>query len=95
MRNAPIRLLQRYLKACVILSILCATWGYSSVGRAFGWHPKGQGFESPYLHHTRLFKKKFILRVKGFKSPNPFGLKGTTFDHRVSAPIFVSFSYRF
>ena len=25
-------------------------WGYSSVGRAFEWHSKGQGFDSPYLH---------------------------------------------
>lgn len=22
-------------------------WGYSSVGRAFAWHAKGQEFESP------------------------------------------------
>jgi PD-(D/E)XK endonuclease len=22
-------------------------WGYSSAGRAFGWQPKGRGFESP------------------------------------------------
>ena len=29
-------------------------WGYSSAGRAFGWQPKGQGFESPYLHHSLL-----------------------------------------
>ena len=26
-------------------------WGCSSAGRAFGWQPKGQGFESPQLHH--------------------------------------------
>ena len=25
-------------------------WGYSSDGRAFGSHSKGQGFNSPYLH---------------------------------------------
>ncbi len=25
-------------------------WGISSVGRAFEWHSKGQGFESPILH---------------------------------------------
>ena len=28
-------------------------WGYSSVGRALGSHSRGQGFESPYLHHKR------------------------------------------
>ena len=28
------------------------TWGISSVGRAFEWHSKGQGFESPILHIT-------------------------------------------
>ncbi len=27
-------------------------WGYSSVGRALEWHSRGQGFESPYLHHV-------------------------------------------
>ncbi len=26
--------------------------GISSVGRAFEWHSKGQGFDSPILHHT-------------------------------------------
>ena len=26
-------------------------WGHSSVGRAFEWHSKGQGFDSPCLHH--------------------------------------------
>ncbi len=25
-------------------------WGYSSVGRAFEWHSKGQRFETAYLH---------------------------------------------
>ena len=30
--------------------------GYSSVGRAFEWHSKGQEFESPYLHHRRSRK---------------------------------------
>ena len=28
-------------------------WGYSSVGRALEWHSRGQGFDSPYLHHFR------------------------------------------
>ena len=27
------------------------TWGYSSVGRALASHVRGQGFDSPYLHH--------------------------------------------
>ena len=27
-----------------------AYWGISSVGRASGWQPEGQGFESPILH---------------------------------------------
>ena len=27
--------------------------GYSSVGRAFEWHSKGQEFDSPYLHHKK------------------------------------------
>ena len=25
-------------------------WGISSIGRASGWQPEGQGFESPILH---------------------------------------------
>ena len=34
-------------------------WGISSVGRAFEWHSKGQGFESPILHsyYTRTYDK--------------------------------------
>ena len=27
-----------------------AYWGISSVGRASGWQPEGQGFKSPILH---------------------------------------------
>ena len=27
--------------------------GYSSAGRASGWQPEGQGFESPYLHQEK------------------------------------------
>ena len=29
-------------------------WGISSVGRASGWHPEGQGFEPPILHYLCL-----------------------------------------
>src|SRR5664280_2847508 len=29
-------------------------WGYSSVGRAFGWQPKGHRFEPGYLHQQFL-----------------------------------------
>jgi hypothetical protein len=25
--------------------------GHSSVGRALEWHSRGQGFDSPWLHH--------------------------------------------
>ncbi len=25
--------------------------GHGAVGSAFEWHSKGQGFESPWLHH--------------------------------------------
>jgi hypothetical protein len=27
-------------------------WGISSVGRASGWQPEGQGFKSPILHFS-------------------------------------------
>ncbi len=30
--------------------ILICRWGYSSVGRAFEWHSKGQRFDPAYLH---------------------------------------------
>ena len=36
------------------------TWGYSSVGRALASHVRGQGFDSPYLHHL---PKDPIVRV--------------------------------
>lgn len=29
-------------------------WGFSSVGRASGLQPEGQGFESPNLHFLRV-----------------------------------------
>ena len=35
-------------------------WGYSSVGRALASHVRGQGFDSPYLHHL---PKDPIVRV--------------------------------
>lgn len=31
-------------------------WGYSSAGRTLEWHSRGQGFDSPYLHHTEAFE---------------------------------------
>ena len=45
------------------------TWGYSSVGRALASHVRGQGFDSPYLHHLpkdpniRVFF--FLFRADG------------------------------
>ena len=39
-------------------------WGYSSVGRALASHVRGQGFDSPYLHHppkTRQVRVFFLL----------------------------------
>ena len=29
-----------------------SAWGIGAVGSAFEWHSKGQGFESPMLHHN-------------------------------------------
>lgn len=34
-------------KQLFFLLIRAFKWGYSSVGRAFAWHAKGQEFESP------------------------------------------------
>jgi hypothetical protein len=36
-----------------VLQRITMLWGYSSVGRAFEWHSKGQEFESPYLHQDK------------------------------------------
>jgi hypothetical protein len=33
-------------------------WGFSSVGRALAWHARGQGFDSPNLHHIRFSRKR-------------------------------------
>ena len=32
---------------------LLKSWGCSSVGRALEWHSRGQGFDSPQLHHKK------------------------------------------
>ena len=40
-------------------------WGYSSVGRALEWHSRGQGFDSPYLHHARP-SRTYLFRTKSF-----------------------------
>ena len=51
----------------------CFDWGISSVGRASGWQPEGQGFKSPILHqhscHRNMFKKH-RFRIK-LPSPDP------------------------
>ena len=41
------------------------TWGYSSVGRALASHVRGQGFDSPYLHHARP-SRTYLFRTKSF-----------------------------
>ena len=46
------------------------SWGCSSVGRALEWHSRGQGFDSPQLHHKKpqvsaafiVFRTKFSNR---------------------------------
>ena len=43
-------------KICAIIpNVRCgnALRGISAVGSAFEWHSKGQGFDSPMLHHKR------------------------------------------
>ena len=43
------------------------SWGYSSVGRALEWHSRGQGFDSPYLHHLEPRSNPwfFFICIKG------------------------------
>ena len=38
------------------------TWACSSVGRAFGSHPRGQGFESLQVHHTVRTRTRFFTK---------------------------------
>ena len=38
--------------------------GISSVGRASGWQPEGQGFESPILHFNFLTNEDFHTSMK-------------------------------
>ena len=41
-------------------------WGCSSVGRALEWHSRGQGFDSPQLHHfsnRRHFGRLHTLEI--------------------------------
>ena len=45
-------------------------WGRSSVGRALGSHSRGQGFESPRLHHENMRLR--ALRVRSFFALHSF-----------------------
>ena len=38
------------------------TWACSSVGRAFGSHPRGQGFESLQVHQTVRTRTRFFMK---------------------------------
>ena len=38
--------------------------GISSVGRASGWQPEGQGFASPILHFNLLTNEDFCSALK-------------------------------
>jgi hypothetical protein len=38
-------------KAPVQIRLGVPVWGCSSAGRALEWHSRGQGFDSPHLHH--------------------------------------------
>ena len=40
------------LHSAVPFAIIWKAWGYSSAGRAFEWHSKGQRFDPAYLHHA-------------------------------------------
>lgn len=43
-------------------------WGVSSVGRALGWQPRGQGFEPPTLHQIPIqpLHKGFFYTMQDF-----------------------------
>ena len=43
--------------------LLPTTWGHSSVGRALEWHSRGQGFDSPCLHHLEPRSNPWFLFI--------------------------------
>ena len=52
----------QYEKKIKIFQKTLAMRIYSSVGRALGSHSRGQGFESPYLHHKRRSESCGVLQ---------------------------------
>ena len=45
--------------------------GISSVGRASGWQPEGQGFKSPILHQHSCYRNMFEKHRFRIKLPSP------------------------
>ena len=54
-RKALDKCLRKSYTICVVKNI----WAYSSVGRAFGSHPKGRGFDSLRVHKTPYRVKRY------------------------------------
>ena len=53
---------------------LLFSWGCGSVGRALASHVRGQGFESPHLHHNVIIRTADV-RGNG-KAPQRINLCG-------------------
>ena len=76
--------------------IIWKAWGYSSAGRAFEWHSKGQRFDPAYLHH--VFNPPHLSDVVLFiLSPHRSKWLIDSMRHFVplkSVPYFVAASFR-
>ena len=59
-----------YWQPFVSHAIIRLFWGHSSAGRALAWHARGQEFDPPCLHQTRIsnsliFVKEFFILNAG------------------------------
>ena len=53
--------------------------GHSSVGRALPWHGRGQGFESPWLHHVKSLRDHVAQpNTMQLEAQSDFTCHGTT-----------------
>ncbi len=67
-------------------------WGISSVGRASGWQPEGQGFESPILHSKTAAQETlpadgWMWLRKVWQAPSQPVVLPATAGHKIDRPV--------